>query len=348
MRALLAVVADPSVMLLALVVGLIPLVGAAMEETGHMESLVRNLRVGRRAFYGLAPALMGLLPMPGGALLSAPLLERAGGAPPALRAAANVWFRHALLLVYPISSSLIATAKLAGLDVWQVIPYQLPAAGLAVILGYAFLLRRVEPGMDYQGAFSPRGLLVPLAILLSAPALDFVLKQLAPLPVPELATVVGVGVSLAWAGRGLPRRTWPALARGARPWRFALIVVGMFFYLAVFQRSGAPALIAGLSLPPLALGVGVGTVLGLVTGRIQAPAAIVVPIYIAQQGGISPWGFAVIYFSVYLGYILSPVHPCLSVSVEYASTTLGPVLRALLPPALVALAAALLAGLWSL
>ena len=347
-RAFVGVISDPSVMLLALVVGLIPLIGAALEERGYMKALVRNLRIGRKAFYGLAPALLGMLPMPGGALLSAPLLERAGGASPELRAAANVWFRHALLLVYPISSSLIATAKLADMDVWQVIPYQLPAVGITVVLGYLFFLRRVESQMEYTEAFSLLGLLIPLCIILSAPALDFILKSLAHPPVPELATLIGVGTSLLLAGWGIPRERWRAMVMSARPWRYALIVIGMFTYLAVFNRSGAPELIAGLALPPVALGVGVGALLGLATGRIQAPAAIVLPIYMAQTGSISPWGFAVIYFAVYLGYILSPVHPCVSVSVEYASTSLGHTLRALLAPTLLGLIATALAGWWFL
>jgi len=259
-----------------------------------------------------------------------------------------VWFRHALLLVYPISSSLIATSKLAGLDVWQVIPYQFPALVLAVALGYVFLLRRVQGGMKYEGEFSPAGLLVPLGIILVAPALDFALKRAVSLPVPEIATLTGVGVSLVLAGRGLRPAEWAELARRARPWRFGLIVVGMFLYIAVFQRSGAPGLMATLPLSPQVLGVGLAAFLGLATGRIQAPASIVIPVYLAQQGPMSPWAFAVVYFSVYIGYILSPVHPCVSVSVEYAGTTLGRTLRTLLHPSLVALSLAALAGLWLL
>jgi len=138
------------------------------------------------------------------------------------------------------------------------------------------------------------------------------------------------------------------MVMGARPWRYALIVIGMFAYLAVFNHSGAPRLIAGLALPPLALGVGVGALLGLATGRIQAPAAIVIPIYLVQTGDISPWGFAVIYFAVYLGYIVSPVHPCVSVSVEYAGTSLGRTLRALVAPTLLGLIATAIAGWWFL
>ncbi|MGC9529942.1 MAG: DUF401 family protein [Candidatus Bipolaricaulaceae bacterium] len=348
-RALLNVLADPSIMLLALVVTLIPLIGSVLERTGRMESLVENLRIGRRAFVGAAPAILGMLPMPGGALLSSPLLERAGGAPGPLRAAANVWFRHVLLLVYPISSSLIASTKLAGLDVWAVIPYQVPALLLAAALGYAFLLRSVRGGMNYRGAFSWPGLLVPLGIILAAPAVDLVVKEAAALPVPELATLAGVLLSLGLASWGrIAWTAWPRLVTGLRPWRFGLIVVGMFSYLEVFQVSGAPGLIASLPLSPQALGVGVGALLGLATGRIQAPASIIIPIYVSQAGGITPWAFAIIYFSVWLGYIVSPVHPCLPVSVEYSGTALGPTVRALLPPTLVALAATLLASFWML
>jgi len=59
-------VADPSVWLLAWVVALIPMIGGVLEESGQMDRLVSNLRIGVRPFLALAPALLGMLPMPGG------------------------------------------------------------------------------------------------------------------------------------------------------------------------------------------------------------------------------------------------------------------------------------------
>src|SRR6056297_2373416 len=67
---------DLSVVFLALSVGLIPLIGGMLEETGLTDGLVKNLRIGRKWFVTLSPALLGALPMPGGALLSAPILNR--------------------------------------------------------------------------------------------------------------------------------------------------------------------------------------------------------------------------------------------------------------------------------
>ncbi|MGQ9699709.1 MAG: hypothetical protein ACUVQS_01340 [Candidatus Bipolaricaulaceae bacterium] len=57
---------------MALAVGFIPLIGAALEKGGWFGSLLALIPGG-------VPARFGLLPVPGGALLSAPFLEKAGG-----------------------------------------------------------------------------------------------------------------------------------------------------------------------------------------------------------------------------------------------------------------------------
>jgi|GEM_PF-6778548 hypothetical protein len=74
-RAFTEVLVAPGIWFLALAVSLTPLVGAALERTGRMEALIANLPLGRRGFFGIVPAIFGLLPMPGGALLSAPFLS---------------------------------------------------------------------------------------------------------------------------------------------------------------------------------------------------------------------------------------------------------------------------------
>ncbi|HEX32091.1 MAG TPA: hypothetical protein ENF88_00170, partial [Candidatus Acetothermia bacterium] len=45
--------ADPSVLLIAFVVGIIPLIGGALEESGEMDRLVENMRMGKRLFFAV-------------------------------------------------------------------------------------------------------------------------------------------------------------------------------------------------------------------------------------------------------------------------------------------------------
>jgi len=61
---------------------------------------------------------------------------------------------------------------------------------------------------------------------------------------------------------------------------------------------------------------------------------VVIPVYLAGAGSLSPWQFSLIYQASYLGYLLSPLHPCLVVSAVYAGTHLAAVLRRLLFPSL--------------
>jgi len=92
----------------------------------------------------------------------------------------------------------------------------------------------------------------------------------------------------------------------------------------------------------------VGFVLGLITGRIQAPTSIIIPIFITTYGAMSPAAFAVTYFAVFLGYMITPIHPCVSVSLEYFSTPVSAYLRIIAPPALIATLATLVAGFFVL
>ncbi|MBS3736632.1 MAG: DUF401 family protein [Candidatus Bipolaricaulota bacterium] len=337
-----ATFSDPSVVSLAVLVGIIAMVGGVLEESGEMENLVRNMRIGKRPFLGASPALLGMLPMPGGALLSAPMVESSGEElTGSTKAVINVWFRHILFMIYPLAPALIASAKIANLNVYDTIPYLAPFFLVSVLIGYFFMLRETRTEMQYSEKFSLRGLLVPLGVILLAPVVDIVLKTLFSIPVPEYTTLAGVILSFA-AALVVTRYGLTELfqvVKKMKPWEFTLIVLGMFTFLNVFKVSGAPKMIADLNFPLPVLLVGVAFFLGLVTGRIQAPASIIFPIFFVRQGvDVMPLlAFAMAYFSIFIGYAISPIHPCVSVSIEYFDSSVGEYVRKIVPTAVISL-----------
>ena len=338
---------DRSIVLLALAMGVIPVIGGTMKESGQIDSLLDNVRMNRRYLLATSAAFMGLLPMPGGALLSAPILEKGGeGVPDLLKAAINNWFRHLFILVYPLSPALIASSEIVNVDVYSAMLYLLPSLTLATTLGYLFFLRRVHGRPHYSETFSWPGFLLPLSIILSAPILDFTLKRLAGLG--SEATVIGVAAALALsvAFSQRPLAITDIVTR-TRPWNFALIIIGMFLYLHVFQQSEASTLIASLPLPPLILAVTVGFLLGLFTGRVQLPASIILPVYLTSAGAITPVTFALIYTAIFFGYVISPVHPCLVVTSEYFHTPVKDLMLKLTPATAIILAVVLFVSLFS-
>ena len=333
---------DPSILLLALAVALIAVLGGVMEAGGLVEEIVKCLHLGRRPLMAAAPALFGMLPMPGGALLSAPLIERGGGEVAApVKAASNVWFRHVLLLVYPLGA-LLATTKMARVDLFVAIVYLLPGFLLVIVLGQVLVLRGVAPGRPFPPPRRRRWPFIPLAIILVAPLLDLTLLLAIPGVLHEATLLVAVTVSLLLAIRsgGLRHADIADVWRRMRPWNFALIILTMFLFLHIFSASRAPGLIAGLDVPRAVLLVWVGALLGFATGRVQVPISIVVPIYLSRYGmdAMGPGVFAIMFFSTFVGYMASPVHPCVVVSLEYFRTRLRDFLRVLVLPTFVALA----------
>jgi len=330
---------DLSVILLALAVGLIPIIGGGLSQSGQMEDLVRNLRIGKKAFLGFSPALIGMLPMPGGALLSAPLVEQVGkDMPREKKAGLNVWFRHVLYLVYPLSPALIVSITMANLDIYQALPYLASFLVFSVALGYFFFLRNVRGRMEYDQKLSMKKLFTPLTIIFVAPILDFSVKTLFPTLVKEAATLIGVATSLTLVlaiGR-IGLKDFFQISRKSKPWDFALIIIGMIVFHNVFKASGIPELITEGQITPEILCVGVGFVLGFATGRIQLPAAIIIPIFATKFGAMPAQVFAIMFFSIFLGYVLTPVHPCVALTAKFFSADLKDFFREVVPPALIA------------
>ncbi len=336
-------IADTPVILLAFVVFFIPMIGGVMRETGQMDNIVKNLRIGKRGIMAVAPAIMGLLPMPGGALFSAPIMEKSGeGVNDDLKVAINIWYRHLLILIYPLSSDLIATTNIAGLNIYHAILYLSPTLIIAAILGQIFFLNKVKGKISYTEEFSHKNLLIPLIIILVAPILDFTFRNFKIFSTKEIGTLLGVITGFVLSIISSPVKVdIRQIYTKMKPYRFSFIIIGLFYFLNIFKASGIDKLIAKIPFPPLLLCIISGFILGVATGRILLPSSIIFPIFLLSNS-ITLLNFALIYTGIFFGYVISPVHPCLSVTCEYFSTDLKGTLRYLVSPALIILGIAIL------
>ena len=312
-------ISDIPILLLAIAVGLIPLIGGSLRASHLLTDLVENLQVKRKVFLGFSPALMGLLPIPGGALLSAPMLIQAGDdISNEDYAAINVWFRHILILIYPLGS-LLPCSKMANLNIYKIILYVLPAFVILFFLGYFFFLRRIEGDMPKPKDFNLRKLLVPLVIILIAPAVHIVLSNNGVMD--EISLLIGISISLLltfFIGK-LNFNDSISIIKKMKPWKYFLIIIGVFLFLHTFEASSVSQEISKIVFSKSFLIIFMGAFLSLVTGRVQLPISILIPIFLATYGAeqLTPLTFAIMYVAVYIGYMISPVHPCVSVSIEF-------------------------------
>ncbi len=322
-NSMIEVIINPSIVLLALSVLLIPILGGIMEESGLMLELIQNMKVSKKVALMVSPALFGLLPVAGGALMSAPIVDQID---PALdsnrKVAINVWYRHVLLLIYPLSSAILVASVLSGISLYLIVLALLIPFILMVFVGYFTLLKPVDKSKESTN----RNLklvfhnLIPLII---APIIDFLGRLFFPISFPELFVFIGLIISISIALKFAKMNVFniKEISRKMKVWRFPLLIISMFLFLSIFLESGVPEQISALNLP-FALFISIGFILGFTTGRVQLPSSILIPIYLVQNLVLSMpiIDFVFLYFAIYLGYLITPLHPCLAYNINYFKT----------------------------
>ena len=309
-----------------------------MEESGLMIEMVQKMRISRKSSLMMIPALFGLLPAPGGALMSAPIVQQIDPeADPNMKVSINVWYRHMLIIIYPLSSSLILASLLTGINLYILVLVLLPGLIIMWLIGYITLIKNVAP-FAKQGERDLKRAFHNVLPILIAPVIDFIGRTFFDFSVPELFLLVGLVFSI-WIALRFGNMKFSSIkniSKKMKIWRFPLIIFSMFIFLEVFILSGAPEEIASLDLSVFLL-ILIGFFLGFATGRIQLPISILIPIYIAQFAGITMplLDFIFIYTASFLGYLLTPIHPCVAYSTEYFETNFIKAVKTLGKPILI-------------
>jgi integral membrane protein (TIGR00529 family) len=320
---LITVFTNPSIIFLAISVALIPILGGIMEESKLILELIEKLKISKKFALILSPALFGLLPIPGGALMSAPIVDQIDvNLKSERKVGINVWYRHSLLLIYPISSAILVSSALSGIPLYSIVLILVFPFILMNLTGYLTLLRSVERG----GISNNRDLkkvLHNLFPIMIAPIIDFLGRTFLKFVIPEIFLLLGICISIiiALEFTKFSFVNIKEIIKKMKIWRFPLLIIAMFLFLEVFIKSGVPEEIGSLKLP-LYLFIFISFFLGFATGRVQLPISILIPIYLFQNALlVMPLlDFTFIYFAVYLGYIMTPLHPCLAYNISFFKT----------------------------
>ncbi len=329
---------DPVTAELVLTTILIASLGYLYEKTGKLRELAENLEQiisDKRAITMLVPALFGMLPMYGGALLSAPVLNVEGEKLKmnnSRRAYVNLWFRHTPHFIYPLSSSMIFAAYLSGINALTIALWGLPACITAIAAGYLIGLRSVDARTEKHSM--RKGAVRNVLVLVSPIALAVVLSFVVGLKV-FISVALGL-LLLILVSRASPV-TVLSVVKKAGLSRLVLAIIAAVIFRGIVYAANLPNIIAdltqGTAVPWTILTAVIPLSLGSILGDITAPIAISVPI-ISALTPLNPFSMGLIFSFALLGYIISPLHLCLIATTEYFNAKTTDVYRLLLPTAL--------------
>jgi integral membrane protein (TIGR00529 family) len=323
-----------------------------LRRTQSMERMVVALQVvvpDNRIVLALIPAVIGLMPMIGGAMFSAPMVNGIGTRlklAPARKTFVNYWFRHAMEYVWPLYTSVLMTATLVGISANAFIgasyPLSLAAIAGGTIWGLVGIPRQVGPDNRQGKRAAWRDLLVSVWPLL------LVILLVVALRLNMLLSLLGVIVLFSMVKRIGPGQWWDVLERSFPPRTFSAIL-GVMIFKRVLEDAGAaqaiPAALSGLGLPPLVVAFFVPHITGLLTGTPPATIALSIPLVapLMSTHGLDLTAGAVWMFAgAFSGILLSPLHLCLALTREYFGANWGPLYRHIAPSTALVIAVALI------
>jgi uncharacterized protein len=354
----------------------------ALSTTGKMKRTIDALTewfTSKRLLLSGLPALVGLLPMPGGALFSAPLVASVDSEQditPAHKAAINYWFRHIWEYWWPLYPGVLLSVKYSGLPLGVFFLVQMPFTVAAIMGGYFFILRGVKQEingrmrtarLDMRSAGStlvPIGLLVVVSI-----AGSMLLPRLG--VATELASLVAMigglvlGLLVIFNGNAAAFKTALRMLRSKNTWFMMVLILGIQAFAGILKcplhSVGEMTLVSQMQNEFMAMGIPILLVMaiipfisGAVTGVAFGFVGASFPIVFAFVGHNQPMHVIIAttvfaYGCGYVGMILSPVHVCLVVTNEYFKTGLFSTYRYIVVPALIVFSTCLvMSGLYYL
>ncbi len=348
--------AGRTTILLAAILVLVLLLSRLMERSDNLNRIVEAFsRVvrGRRTLTALIPALVGILPLPGGALFSAPLVGSAveeAGLSPGRKAVINFWFRHIWEYWWPLYPGFILAAGLLEVPAARLMIFQIPLAAFSLLAGWLLLLRPLRSPRSPEPRTGRRAGLADLAResipVLGVLAVIFLLNLVPRLigtgsfP-PELPVLAGVGagIVLLFRRERLTRTDLAGALKGGKYLNFVLLVAAIMVFRGVLAESEIVHRVKeemlAYRIPVLAVVVLLPFVSGLVSGIALGFIGASFPVIIPLLAGLSPTAYlahAVLAFGCgYLGILLSPVHLCLLFSRDYFEVSLSRCYRLLIP-----------------
>ncbi|MGQ9781496.1 MAG: DUF401 family protein [Nitrososphaeria archaeon] len=339
-------VTDVTTLELVLAVSLIPILAQSLIDTGIMDGLISGLKsvLPQNGVLATIPAVFGLFPMMGGALISAPLIDEEASrlqVNAEKKAIINLWFRHIWFFVSPLVTTLIIVGRLTGVNIYSVILINLPIFAVHLGIGYFVLLKPLKSDgrpqrMNSSASKIFKGVL-PIASTIAVNVLG------APLSV---SLVVGISLALLIGRSGL--KSIGGTIRTGFKWTLVAAVLGAMYFRYTVRYNGVDGFIVSYAklygFPMIAFFTVMPLIFGFITAEPQSSAIMSASLVASAFNSLSPAQVSLLYVSSFIAYFVSPLHLCMILTVGYFKSKLKGVYVWLIPFAMVDYAVCLLTG----
>lgn len=345
---------DPITIRLIGIIVLVLLLSSILKRIESLRDIVDSLQKlvkDYRLILAFIPSFLGLLPMPAGAMFSAPMVKEIGdreGLNPEEETFVNYWFRHIWEFVWPLYPSIILLSALLGVEVREIIIVQLPITLIALMLGLIWEQRYLkrDGASDKRGDF---GFNIKKLFLSTWPIL-LVIFMVIIIKIDLLISLITVIVSLILLNRSkMKTEVIIEIIKKDIPINIVVLIAGIMIFKKMLETTGAimviPELFTELGVHPLVILFFIPFLIGMLTGITSAIVGIGFPVllpFIVTQGEVNLNYAMFAFVAGYMGHMLSPMHLCLVVTNDYFKADTGKIYKMLIPLLLIIISFALI------
>jgi len=334
---------DPATLKLIGIIVLVYILSGVLRKVESLRDLVDSLQglvKDYRLTLAFIPALLGLIPMPAGAMFSAPMVKEVGGRvglTPEEETFVNYWFRHIWEFVWPLFPGIILFAGLLKVEIQEVILVQFPLTITAVIVGFVW---------EYKNLRKDTTLINKKDILLNLKKLFFGVWPILFIIILVLGTktdllfsLVIVILSLILSNiKKLSLKRLKEIVRNDIDLSVVILIASIMIFKRMLQVSGGieiiPEAFAKLGIHPFIVLFIIPFFIGIMTGISTAALGIGLPVLlpIIVQGEPNLYYAMLAFTGSFVGVMISPMHLCLVVTRNYFKADMGKMYKMLILP----------------
>ncbi|MCJ7789109.1 MAG: DUF401 family protein [Candidatus Atribacteria bacterium] len=336
---------DPMTLRLIGIIVLVYILSGVLRKVESLKDLVDSLQQlvkDYRLILAFIPALLGLIPMPAGAIFSAPIVKEIGdrkGLTAEEKTFINYWFRHIWEFIWPLFPSMILFAGLLKVEIQEVILIQFPLTIIAATVGFIW---------EYKNIRKDAALINKKDILFNLKKLFLGIWPIFLIIILVLWVKMDLLFSLAIAILSLivlniNKFTLKKIKEIIREvdLNVVILVVSIMIFQRILQVSGGieviPEVFAKLGVHPYIVLFSIPFFISIVTGLGIAALGIGLPILlpIIVQGEANLYYAMIVFTGSFAGQMISPMHLCLVVTKNYFKADIGKIYKMLIPPLMI-------------
>jgi|Deesub1362A_J573_1020465.scaffolds.fasta_scaffold00441_37 hypothetical protein len=292
----------------------------------------------------LLPMIVGFLPMPGGALISAVMLKNPAkkfNLSPERTTYINYWWRHFWIAVWPLYPSFIIAAAIVEINYTDFIFATYPITLSAIISGIIF----TRIGENGKIAIDVRGILTVVRSMYPILLVAF----LALLLKIDLLITLFFSIVLLYIQRKIKIDDFIQIIKKTLDVKIILLVFAVMVYKDLIIFTKAAEVFFGhlntYNFPPALAAFLLSFIVGFATGIELSFASVAMPMLIMFTGtstSLIPQNLMLVFGAGFLGVMISPMHLCLAFTAEYFNAKLSIVYKRLIPTVLLSIVIILL------